>query len=524
MKTLNDLLDRAASEGPSRIALITETETITYSQLRERVLLTAAGFKAHEVKRGDFVAIIHRNDPAFVIAYFALMRLGAVAVPINYMVQKPQELSYMLNDCSAVQIVTQKEYLKGIRASDAPKVKHIWVTDASSQECEGLERPFSEIAGDPAILDASMLPGEDDLATILYTSGTTGHPKGAMLTHKNLVSDCESARTCLDVRSSDVFLAILPMFHSFCWTAEILISMSLKAKVVICPSITPPTPWLKLMAKHRVTIFAAVPPVYSVLVRQATGFKGLVLKYWFFRKVRIAVSGASPLTPVVQEGFEKTFGLRIMEGYGLSETAPVSTVNSPHAYKRTSVGRAIPGVTLKVIDDQGKELAAGQEGEICIKGPNVTTGYLNLPEATKESFTPDGYFKSGDVGIVDDDGFLFIRDRKKDMINVKGLKVFSAQVEAVLLEHPDIEEAAVIGIPHDTGDETIKAFIVLKKDAKADKNDLMAFCRQKFDAYKRPRDIEIVKSLPKNALQKVLKRELRKQEIEKLAANDQSKD
>lgn len=507
MTTLNHLLDASAAENGGRACLVTFTETVTFAQLRERVLKTAAGFAAAGIKKGDCVAIVHRNSPYFVEAYFGLSRLGAVAVPINFMVQKADELAYMLNDCRAVGVVTQKEFTKGVKGAveKTPTVKQVWITDETGAA-----------SGDGAVPDVSVEEG--DVAGILYTSGTTGNPKGVMLTHRNLVTNCDASIVKMKLSRKDTALCILPMFHSFAWTANVLIALRLGAKLIISPAIAPAKPWLKMMGSHGVRLFSAVPQVYAVLAKEACGLKGLVLKYWFFRRVRLAVSGAAPLTPAVRDAFEGAFNLKILEGFGLTETSPVATINPPENPKRASVGTPITGVQVKIIGENEESLSAGQEGEICIKGDNVMKGYFNLPEATKAAFTKDGWFKSGDVGVLDEDGYLAIRDRMKDMIIVKGLKVFSAQVEAVLVEHPAVEEAAVIGVPDETGDEQIKAFFVIKKGAVVDKPALMAFCRQKLDAYKRPRDVEIVEALPKNALQKVLKRQLRQQELAKRSA------
>jgi long-chain acyl-CoA synthetase len=533
MKTLNDIIDRAAREGGSQTAIVTQEEALTYRQLHSQILRAAAGLEAVGIRRGDCVAIVCRNSPFFVISYFALARIGAVVVPINFMVQKPEELSYMLNDCRAAGIITQKEFLKGLRqaAAKCSSLKHLWVTDASpskdqildptqfnAQGTAPLEKPFSELLYGPQKPQAEARASEEDTIGILYTSGTTGNPKGVMLTHKNLVTNCERTIERMLLGKSDVALCILPMFHTFAWTGNVLVSIRLGTKLVVSPAIAPAKPWLKLMGRHGVTLFTAVPQVYSVLSKEAVGFKGFILRWWFFRKVRMAISGAAPLSPSIQSAFESAFRVKIVEGFGLTETSPVATINTLEERKPGSVGRPIGGVTIKIIDDQERTLPPGQEGEICISGDNVMKGYFNLPEATREAFTHDGYFKTGDIGILDEDGFVFIRDRKKDMIIVKGLKVFSAQLEATLLEHPDIAEAAVIGIPDEHGDETIKAFIVLKTQATADKASLMQYCRQKFDPYKRPRDIELVSALPKNALQKVLKRTLRQQELEKKPA------
>jgi long-chain acyl-CoA synthetase len=227
------------------------------------------------------------------------------------------------------------------------------------------------------------------------------------------------------------------------------------------------------------------------------------------------VSGAAPLPTAVAAAFKSNVGVDIIEGWGLTETSPVATIVPPDAIKTGFVGTPIDGVRLRIIDELENELPLGAEGEICVKGDNVMKGYWNLPDATRDAFTKDGWLKTGDVGLIDPDGYLAIRDRKKDMIIVKGLKVFSAQVEAILAENPNIEESAIVGVPDESGDETIKAFVVLKKGCLCDKSALIQFFKEKLDAYKRPRDVEIVESLPKNALQKVLKRELRERELSK---------
>jgi long-chain acyl-CoA synthetase len=524
MKTLNTILDQTAQDLPNKPFLVTAEDSMTFSELRAQVLKVSAGFAGRGVKKGDCVAIVHRNSAHFVVAYFALNRLGAIAVPINFMTQKADELAYMLNDCKALGVVTQKEFLKGLRgaAAKTPSLKSLWVSDMEdSAEPSALEQPFSTLSGDPSAVPPVDVV-ESDVASILYTSGTTGNPKGVMLTHRNFVTNCEGAMEIMSLTRRDVGLCILPMFHSFAWTGNVLVSLRVGAKLVISPSIAPAKPWLTLMGKHGVSLFAAVPQVYSVLAKEATGLKGLVLKYWFFRRVRLAISGAAPLAVPVQEAFEKAFGVAILEGYGLTETSPVATINAPRARRKGSVGLPIRGVAVKIVDDNETELSQGGEGEICVKGDNVMKGYFGLPDATAASFTKDGWLKTGDIGALDAEGFLFIRDRKKDMIIIKGLKVFSAQVEAALLEHPDVAEVAVIGIPDEHGDETIKAFFVLKPGASADRAALMQLCRSKLDAYKRPRDVEIVTALPKNALQKVLKRELRAQELAKRSSGKPS--
>lgn len=518
MTTLNALLDRSAQEGGERTAFVLDSRRMTFAGMRRETLSVAEGLGRAGVGRGDRVAIIHRNAPEFVVAYFALVRIGAIAVPINFMVSKPDELAYMLNDSGCVGVFTQKEFLPGLTAAAAlcPSLKALWTTDAATETgivhgYDALKLPVPDEFPRDCVV-------ESDVAAILYTSGTTGFPKGVMLTHRNLVTNCESSLLRMRLRRGGVTLCLLPMFHSFAWTAIVLTSLRLTMKCVVSASIAPAKPWLKAMGLHGVTLFAAVPQVYAALAREARSKKTrLLLRLWSFRKVTTAVSGAAPLAIAVAQAFKKSVGLDILEGWGMTETTPVATVNPPEDIRLGTVGTAISGVRVRIIDDAEKELPAGQEGEICVKGDNVMKGYWKKPAETRATFTADGWLKTGDIGVLDADGYLSIRDRKKDMIIIKGLKVFSAQVEAVIAEHPDVAESAVVGVPDEVGDETIKAFIILKKGASADKTELMQFLRERLDGYKRPRDIEIVDSLPKNALQKVLKRSLRERELSRRA-------
>ena len=518
---LNQMLDQTASRVPEKAALVWvegkggEERSLSFETLRERVLRAASAFRSRGVGKGDCVAIILRNGPDFIVAYFGLLRIGAIAVPINYMVQKPEELAYMLHHVEARAVVAQREFLKGIlKAKDeVPSLKLVLSSDGS-RDPEGVEH-FGEFVDTAAPIAAAVETSPDDTVTMLFTSGTTGNPKAVMLTHANLVSNIDASIDAFGLRETDVSLTLLPMFHTFAWTCCTLIPLRLGAKNVTIAAVAPPKPWLNLMARHRVTVFTAVPQIYSLLAKQATGFKKWVLRLWFFRTVRVAVSGAAPLGKKTLDDFKSAFGVGITEGYGLTETSPVATFNPVGRPKVGSVGKPIRDVFVRIISDDGRELPSGGEGEIEIKGPNIMKGYYKNEKATRDAVNAEGWFKSGDVGLIDEDGYLFIRDRKKDMIIVKGLKVFSAQVEKVLIEHPDIQEAAVIGIPDESGDERIKAFIVLAEGAEADTAELHKFCRKHLDAYKRPRDIEILNELPKNALQKTLKRVLRQRELEK---------
>ena len=260
----------------------------------------------------------------------------------------------------------------------------------------------------------------------------------------------------------------------------------------------------------------AVPQLYGVLAKEAKGLKKLYLQYWAFRKVRFCISGAAPLNKETQAHFEKQLDLPILEGYGLTETSPIVSVNTEANKKSGSVGINLPYVKIRITDDDGNELPRNVEGEICVKGDNVFHGYYNNPQASADAFDKDGWFRTGDVGVIDNEGFLFIRDRKKDMIIIKGLKVFSAQVEHVINEYPGIEECAVIGVPDGHGGEFIKLYAVKKKGEDFNEADFRKFLKNNLDNYKRPRDIEFMEALPKNSLRKILKKDLRKAAVEKL--------
>lgn len=524
-KDLYTALADSAFRFPDKVALVEAgtKRSVTYTELLMKVDRAADMFFEHGIRKGDRVAVAHRNSIDTVVANFGLYKLGAVCIPMNFMVTKPEELEFILKDAGAKAVVTQAEFIRHyIKVlPDLPDIKYIFSTDEIPSSAQGNPAVFKfwdEVEKSTFHEETSNpCAGLEDLAFILYTSGTTGLPKGAMLTHGNLASNVISCAQIFKITDDDVFLCLLPMFHSFAWTTCVVIPLYLNLKVVIVANIMPASHWLSAMGSEKVTLILAVPQIYAVLSKEAKGFKRLYLQFWPFKNVRFAVSGAAPLTQEIKDRFEQKIGVPILEGYGLTETSPVVSVNTEELQKIKSVGPALPAVSVIVLDDDGKELPRNQEGELCIKGPNVFKGYLNNPKATQDAFTPDGWFKTGDICVIDDDGFIFIKDRKKDMIIIKGLKVFSAQVEAVICENPAIEECAIIGVPDGRGGEFVKCYAVKKEGAELTDEQFRKFLKQHLDTYKRPRDFEFVKELPKNALKKVLKRELRKDAIAKLA-------
>ena len=525
-KDLYTALSDSAFRFPDKIALV-EAGTgkkVSYHELLMKVDRAADMYFEHGIRKGDRVAIAHRNAIDTVVANFGLYKLGAVSIPINFMVTKQEELQYILNNAGAKAVVTQAEFLRHyVKAlPNTPEVKYIFTTDeisSSAADCPVVQKFWDEIEKSTFHEETASAQAElDDLAFILYTSGTTGLPKGAMLTHGNLASNVISCAQIFKITDDDVFLCLLPMFHSFAWTACVVIPMYLNLKVVIVANVMPASKWLGAMGTEKVTLILAVPQIYSVLSKEAKGLKRLYLRYWPFKNVRFAVSGAAPLTQDIKDRFEEKIGVPILEGYGLTETSPVVSVNTEELQKIKSVGPAIPGVNLIVLDDNGNEVGRNQEGELCVKGPNVFRGYWGNETASRDAFTESGWFKTGDIVEIDDDGFIFIKDRKKDMIIIKGLKVFSAQVEAVICEHPAIEECAIIGVPDGRGGEFIKLYAVKREGVEYSDAEFRKFLKTHLDNYKRPRDFEFLVALPKNALRKVLKRELRKDAVAKLAA------
>ena len=525
-KDLYTALADSAFRFPDKIALV-EAGTgkkVSYHELLMQVDRAADMFFEHGIRKGDRVAVAHRNSINTVVANFGLYKLGAVCIPMNFMVTKPEEIEYILNNAEAKAVVTQAEFIRHYVKClpQLPTVKYIFTTDEipfSAAECPIIQKFWEEIEKSTFHDEtASAQAGLEDLAFILYTSGTTGLPKGAMLTHGNLASNVISCAQIFKINDNDCFLCLLPMFHSFAWTACVVIPLYLNLKVVIVANVMPASKWLGAMGTEKVTLILAVPQIYAVLSKEAKGLKRLYLRFWPFKNVRFGVSGAAPLTQEIKDRFEEKIGVPILEGYGLTETSPVVSVNTEELQKIKSVGPAIPAVSTLVLDDDGKEVPRNAEGELCVKGPNVFRGYWGNEKATHDAFTEDGWFKTGDIVTVDDDGFIFIKDRKKDMIIIKGLKVFSAQVEAVICEHPAVEECAVIGVPDGRGGEFVKVYVVKKEGAELSDGEFRKFLKTHLDNYKRPRDFEFVESLPKNALRKVLKRELRKDAVAKLAA------
>jgi long-chain acyl-CoA synthetase len=502
-KNLNEMLEESVRDVPDAAAFFYKGQTVTYRALAERIERCAAGLAKLGIKKGDTFGLVLRNCPEFVTLFFGLSRLGAVAVPVNFL-ERAERLAYIFRDAEVKGCLTSKEFVATVREAQksVPSFKHLFLKDADD------DASFARLLSNDAPPPAASQP--DDLVLLIYTAGTTGAPKGVMLTHKNFLANLESCRGAIDLARKDRFLCLLPMFHSFAWTANVLLPLRLGASTVVMETLLPFEPVLKAIWEHKVTLFCGVPPLFAALTQKVKGVKALVLR--FLNPVRVAVSGAAALPGPVHQAFEKTFRIPLLEGYGLTEAAPVVSLNPLRGERKDgTVGLPIPGVQVKIVDDEEKPVPVGEVGEICVKGDNVMPGYYKLPKETQEAFTRDGWLKTGDLGKLDADGYLSIVDRKKDLIIVKGLNVYPQEIEAALMTHPAVNEAAAVGIQDDSGDEIIRAFVALKEGQTAERADLMQICREKLAPYKRPKDIEIRKELPKNALGKILKRDLRKE-------------
>jgi long-chain acyl-CoA synthetase len=444
------------------------------------------------VESGDRVALLLPNVPQFPMLYYGALRAGAVVVPMNPLL-KAREIEYYLQDSGARLLfaweTTVAEAAKGAEAAGAG---HIPVAAAAFDRLLGEQSPETSVVSRV----------DDDTAVILYTSGTTGKPKGAELTHANLRRNARvTATTLLRLEPGDVVMGCLPLFHSFGQTCGLNAAVDSGACLTLLPRFDPAKA-LEVIQRDRVTVFEGVPTMYLALLNHPG--RGEVDA----RSLRLCVSGGAALPVEVLRGFEDAFGCVILEGYGLSETSPVASFNHPDRVRKPgSIGTPIDGVELRLVGPAGDEVPAGEVGEIAIRGHNLMRGYWGNEDATREAI-PDGWFRSGDLARQDEDGYFFIVDRKKDLIIRGGYNVYPREVEEVLYEHPAVAEAAVVGVPHPTHGEEVGAAVVLKPGADSTPAELQAFCRERLAAYKYPRHVWLEAALPKTATGKLLRREV----------------
>ncbi|MDY0096177.1 MAG: long-chain fatty acid--CoA ligase [Candidatus Vecturithrix sp.] len=500
--TLGKMLEETAQQFPKKCAIKFEKRKISYKELNISVNKAAHALMSLGIKKGDRVGILSDNCPEYIISYFAILKFGGIAVPINSFLTG-NEIKYIVNDCQVKVLVTSKKFLRTIQPviSQMSSILKIIVINETEQN-EYLSFEALLASGKAENIQAEMT--EQDLAVFIYTSGTTGHPKGAMLSHYNLFMNVVDAVQVFKVIPKDKFLLFLPMFHSFTFTVCVLLPLKVGSTIVLIGSAKALDSIKKAIIFDRVTLFVGVPAVYNVLANKPLP---KILRY--LNAIRAFVSGSAPLPAPVIEKIEQKFNSVLCEGYGLSEASPVVSVNPIYGTRKVgSVGPALPSVQVKVVDENMKELPIGEVGELAVKGPNVMQGYFNLPEETQKTVV-DGWLLTGDIAKLDEEGYIYIVDRKKEMLLVRGVNVYPREIEDVLYTHPGIVECAVIGVPDETKGEVPKAFIVVREGETLAEQEVRDFCKKHLAGYKLPKYIEFRTSLPKNATQKIMKRDLR---------------
>ncbi|WHY68972.1 long-chain-fatty-acid--CoA ligase [Neobacillus sp. SuZ13] len=499
---LNENLKESVARFPNRTAYTFLNQSKTYAELDK--LVDCASISLHDagIRKGDRVALVLGNCPEFVIAYFGILRAGAVVVPINP-VYTSAEIAYILSNSQAKAVIAHSS-LEPTISSVKEKLEHLKMviyTESIGSEWswERLIQESKEVFESPSI-------NEGDLAVILYTSGTTGKPKGAMLSHRNMASNTASMAQLAEFTEEDRIIAVLPMFHVFSIATCINMPIASGAAIVIVPRFSP-TDVINTIKREKATIFAGVPTMFSFLL-QVPGASAEN-----FSSIRACFSGGASIPVELLHRFEEKFQVPVLEGYGLSETAPVTAFNPLRGKRKPgSVGIDIPEVKNKVVDLNGIEVRRGEIGELIVKGPNVMMGYLGMPEATSSTLK-DGWFYTGDLARMDEEGYIYIVDRIKDMILVGGYNVYPREVEEVLYQHPAIVETSVIGIPDNEYGEIVKAFVVTN-DEGITTDDILYFCKDKLAKYKLPKQVEFMKELPKNSTGKILRRALRVEKVE----------
>jgi long-chain acyl-CoA synthetase len=490
---LASMVATAAARDAAAPAVRLGERTLTYGDLDDRSARVATLLREHGLERGDRVGVMLPNVPEFLLAYYGVLRAGGVVVPMNVLLKR-REIAFYLEDSGAKLVLVWHGFLSEAEdgAGDAGAEPIAVEPAAFAATLDGLE---------PA--DAMAEVDEEDTAVILYTSGTTGKPKGAELSHLNLARNADvSARTNTTVGEGDVVLGALPLFHSFGQTVSMNASVLVGACLTLVPKFDPGEA-LETMARDGVTHFYGVPTMYGALLHHP-GHEEYDLS-----SLRVCMTGGSSMPVEVLRGFEDAFGAIVLEGYGLSETSPVASCNHPDRETRPgSIGTPIEGVEMRVVDENDVEVAQGEVGEIVIRGHNIMKGYWRRPDATAEAMR-GGWFHSGDLGKIDEDGYFYVVDRKKDMIIRGGYNVYPREVEELLYEHPAIREAAVVGVPHPDWGEEVGAAVVLEPgSADLPPEEISAWVRERIAAYKYPRVVWFVEELPKGPTGKIVKREI----------------
>ena len=485
------LLDTAREHG-ERTAMKLDDKVMSYELLEQGSARLAALLRDKGVSRGDRVGVMLPNVPYFAVCYYGVLRVGGIVVPMNPLL-KDREVAFYLSDSGAKVLLAWHQMSDAAAKGSADKGAECVLVEPG-----GFEELLAGVDPDREVEDVDG----DDTAVLLYTSGTTGKPKGAELRHDNLRTNAiTTAETVGQIGADDVLLGALPLFHAFGQTCGLNAAVHAGASVSLLPRFDADKA-LQILQEDAVTVFEGVPTMFNAMLHATDHEK------YDVSSLRLCVSGGAAMPAEVMRGFEEAFGCTILEGYGLSETSPVASFNHPDAERKPgTIGTPLRGVEMKVVDDEGGDLPAGEPGEIVIRGENLMRGYWNRPEATEEAIV-DGWFHTGDVATVDEDGFFTIVDRKKDLILRGGMNVYPREVEEVLYEHEAVAEAAVVAVPDDNLGEEVGAAVVLKQGASATPEELRDWVKERVAAYKYPRRVWLLDELPKGPTGKILKREV----------------
>jgi len=495
---LYEIIAYQAKKRKRKVALFVDDEKITYGQILEKVDKLAGFFTQQGIKEGDKVALFLRNSPEFIYTVFAVSKIGAISVPVNTFLKR-EELDYILKDAGAAFLVASQIHEKVVSNNSYCK-NILWEGGSGEDKDLTFEAAFS---GQTRVEQTART--ENDCAVIIYTSGTTGNPKGAMLSNKNILSNMEYSKKLIEVTSKDRIIVFLPMFHTFTFTVGVAMPLYVGGSMVIIRSLQPFSNIFKQTLTKRVTLFFGIPDVYNALAKAK-----LPWYFLWFNNIRAFISGAAALQPKTLDAMSRKFKrAKLLEGYGLSESSPVVCVNTIKKQKVGSVGCAMYGHEVKIVDSDMNELPRGEIGDIIVQGDNIMLGYLNRPEATEEAIV-NGWLLTGDMGYMDDEGFLFIVDRKKDLIISKGINIYPREIEEVIDKFSGVKASAVIGLFDEKSGEIPVAYIELEEECDTlDEKALKLHLRECLANYKLPKQIHVVDELPKNATGKVLKRVLK---------------
>src|SRR5699024_10555223 len=503
---LSQQLSLTAKNHPTKTAFIFDDKETSYLELEGAVTKFASQLERLGYKKGDHIALVVGNSPYFVIGLYGALRLGAVVIPINPL-YTAHEMAYILNNGDVKGVITLDILMEKFIAldSDLPEVTHYITCETGAEITKNQLTPkmksFTKLIERGSMDYQGPNLDEEDTALILYTSGTTGKPKGAILTHKNLYSNAKDVADYLTIGGEDRVIAALPMFHVVCLTVSLNAPLMNGGTILIMPKFSPRKVF-RVAKEYKASIFAGVPTMYNYMLQSNLGSKE------DFKNIRFCISGGSAMPVALLKEFEENFDVIVSEGYGLSEASPVTTFNPlDRPRKPGSIGRNIVNVENKVVDELGEEVPNGEVGELIVKGPNVMKGYYKMPEESAVTLK-DGWLYTGDMARMDDEGYFYIVDRKNDMIIVGGYNVYPREIEEVLYEHPDVAEVAVIGTPDEETGEAVISFVVTKNPSLTE-NELFEYCKSHLAKYKVPAKIEFLDELPKNTTGKILRRSLR---------------